>query len=322
MTKWVDVAAGVLVRADGRFLLGQRAQGTYYPGYWEFPGGKVELGETPAQALVRELNEELGIEVQTLHPWLVREYHYEHASVRLHFFRVLRWCGALVDHVHSALSWQDPEAPDANPMLPANGPVLKALRLPNFMGITHAWAVGIEPQLALIDAALERGLRLIQVREPGLTGVAFERFAREVVRRARQCGARVLVNGDSGLAQRVGADGIHLKAHELARLSGRPECLEWVGASCHTREELLRAARLELDYAVVGAVCSTPTHPERAPLGWHAFRAMREGLPFPVFALGGLDAGDLVCAQQAGAHGVAAIRGAWEVGSGLRDLWP
>ena len=74
MKKIVDVAAGVITRPDGSFLLGQRAPGTFYPGYWEFPGGKVEPGETPAAALVRELDEELGIRVHALNPWLMREH--------------------------------------------------------------------------------------------------------------------------------------------------------------------------------------------------------------------------------------------------------
>ena len=104
--KLVDVSAGVLLRPDGCYLLGQRAQDTVYAGYWEFPGGKVEPGETPAQALCRELDEELGIRVTHLRPWLRREHVYEHAHVRLHFFEVAGWEGALDDRVHGpAPAW-------------------------------------------------------------------------------------------------------------------------------------------------------------------------------------------------------------------------
>ena len=110
MLKLTEVAAAVIERraADGamEFLLGQRAPGTFYPGYWEFPGGKVEPGETPHAALVRELSEELGIGVTRADPWLRREHVYEHAHVRLNFFRVREWRGELHDHVHSALAWQ------------------------------------------------------------------------------------------------------------------------------------------------------------------------------------------------------------------------
>ena len=88
MKKIVHVAAAVITRPDGSFLLGQRAPDTFYPGYWEFPGGKVEPGETPRDALVRELDEELGMQVDTAYPWITREHVYEHAHVSLHFFKV------------------------------------------------------------------------------------------------------------------------------------------------------------------------------------------------------------------------------------------
>ena len=106
MKKIVEVAAAVILRPDGAFLLGRRPPGGFYAGYWEFPGGKVELGETPREALLRELHEELGIRVETAYPWIVREFVYEHAHVRLHFFRVLGWQGELRDLQHDALEWQ------------------------------------------------------------------------------------------------------------------------------------------------------------------------------------------------------------------------
>ena len=117
--KITQVAAAVLLRDDGSYLLGQRAADTFYPGYWEFPGGKVEAGESPRDALVRELREELGIEVVEAYPWIVREHQYEHAHVKLHFFRVTKWRGELRDNVHSALSWQLIGNSTVKPMLPA-----------------------------------------------------------------------------------------------------------------------------------------------------------------------------------------------------------
>ncbi len=309
--KLVHVAAGVLTRPDGAYLLGQRAPGTVYAGYWEFPGGKVEAGESPAEALCRELDEELGIRVGHLRPWLGREHVYEHAHVCLHFFEVTAWEGEIDDRVHSALAWVRPGASVPEPMLPANGPILKALRLPRMMGITRAAAIGARRQLAELDAALESGLRLVQVREAALAADAREAFAREVVRRARPCGAIVVVNDDLELARRVGADGVHLPARHLACLGGRPD-FEWVGASCHTRAELEQAAALSLDYALLGAVLPTATHPGAPCLGWEGFAALAANLPLPVFALGGMSRDDMETARDAGAHGIAAIRAAWQ----------
>jgi 8-oxo-dGTP diphosphatase len=308
--KIVDVAAAVITRPDGSFLLGQRAPGTFYPGYWEFPGGKVERGETPREALIRELHEELGLQVETAWPWITREHEYEHAHVRLHFFEVPRWSGQITDHIHSALSWQRIDAVSVAPMLPANGPVLAALALPHEYGITHAWEIGAEAQLALLDAALARGLKLIQVREAALAATARRRFAAEVVARAHRHGARVLINHDARLAGELGADGVHLPAAALAQLDSRPD-LPLVGASCHTRAELARAAALGVDFALLGPVKRTPTHPDQAPLGWTAFSGIVTLLPIPVFALGGLTRSALEAARAAGAHGISAVRGAW-----------
>ena len=312
--KLTEVAAAVIERraADGatEFLLGQRAPGTFYPGYWEFPGGKVEAGETAHAALVRELAEELGIGVLRADPWLRREHLYEHARVGLNFFRVRDWCGELHDHVHSALAWQRADALDVAPMLPANAPVLAALALPDFYAITHAGEIGVDAQLLALAHALESGLRLVQLREPGLDNARRAAFVHAAVDLCHQFGARALVNGDGGLAEAAGADGVHLPARLLATQSARP-ALPLVAASCHTPEELAQAAQLGCDFAVFGPVRATASHPGSTALGWEKFAAALAVPPLPTFALGGLSHADLEAAQRAGAHGIAAIRAAW-----------
>ncbi len=312
--KLTKVAAAVIQRSDGTFLLGQRAAGTFYPGYWEFPGGKVEAGETPRQALDRELREELGIEVRKAHPWLIREHHYEHAHVMLHFFRVVEWEGELRDHVHSALAWQLADAVTVSPMLPANARVLNALALPTFYAITDAGRMGVDAQLAVLKDALRDGLKLVQLREPNLDKSNREVYAHAVVKLCREYGARLLINSDEDLARLVGADGIHMPARQLMEYRVRPE-FSLVAASCHNRAELMRAAELKLDFAVLGAVNSTESHRDRLPLGWNEFSKLVELSGMPVFALGGMSRADLETAWQAGAHGVAAIRDAWRYSS-------
>ncbi|MDP1605481.1 MAG: Nudix family hydrolase [Rhodocyclaceae bacterium] len=309
--KLTEVAAAVILREDGHYLLGQRGPGSFYPGYWEFPGGKVEPGETPRAALIRELHEELEIEVLAATPWIVREHLYEHAHVRLHFFRVTRWRGEFHDHVHAALAWQDPAAPTASPMLPANGPLLAALRLPAVYGITHAWQIGVAAQLATLDAPLARGLRLVQLRENALPEIERAAFGAAAVLRCRQHGARVLVNGDAELARAIDADGLHLPARQLMALNQRPP-FPLVAASCHERQELEQAARLGLDFAVLGPLKPTATHPGDAGIGWGNFAGLIAGLPMPVYAIGGLSSADLPEALAAGAQGIAAIRAAWD----------
>src|ERR1700741_3269812 len=142
MTQITEVAAAVIERPDGTFLLAQRPEGKPYPGYWEFPGGKIEPGENPATALARELREELGIEVRESTPWITRVYAYTHARVRLHFLRVAAWDGEPRPLEDQDIKWQRVEAPDVSPMLPANAPVLAALALPTVMAISDAASMG------------------------------------------------------------------------------------------------------------------------------------------------------------------------------------
>jgi len=166
--KITEVAAAVIERPDGTFLLAQRPEGKPYPGYWEFPGGKIEAGEDVATALARELKEELGIEVRESMPWITRVYAYTHATVRLHFWRVTRWDGEPQRLEDQDIKWQRVEAPDVSPMLPANAPVLAALALPAVMIVSDASRMGIDAWIgALAKRALDEKM-LVQVREKSM----------------------------------------------------------------------------------------------------------------------------------------------------------
>lgn len=306
----VEVAAAVILRADGAFLLARRPLGKVYAGYWEFPGGKIEAGESPAHALARELHEELGIDVVSAHPWITRVYAYPHATVRLHFFRVTGWQGAPHPREAQDIGWQQPDAPPATPMLPANAPVFAALALPQIYAITNAAGLGVEAQLARIDQRLAEGLRLLQVREPGLAPAERMAFARTVVERAHRAGARVLINDDAALADAAAADGVHYPARSLMALVARP-ARALVGASCHDARELAHAMQLELDFALLGPVRPTPSHPGVPTLDWPGFAALARGASIPLYAIGGMRPEDLADAQRHGAHGLAMIGAAW-----------
>jgi 8-oxo-dGTP diphosphatase len=134
----VDVAVGVLIRPDGDFLLTSRPVGKVYEGYWEFPGGKLEAGETVAQALVRELHEELGITVGAVTPWKVELVDYPHALVRLSFCKVFSWTGELQMREAQSFAWQRLPVL-VEPVLPGTVPVLQWLAEErNFVGATHS----------------------------------------------------------------------------------------------------------------------------------------------------------------------------------------
>jgi 8-oxo-dGTP diphosphatase len=302
--KVIQVAAAVLERPDGSFLLAQRPAGKVYAGYWEFPGGKIEPGEPAAAALARELHEELGIDIGEAYPWITRVFTYPHGTVRLQFFRVHEWQGDPHPREQQGIAWQRFDRPMHVPMLPANAPVLASLALPTEYAITCAAKVGAEPMLARLERRLQQGLKLLQIREPGLDPAQAEVFAGRAIRLAHRHGCQVLMKFPFG-----DADGIHFTAADLMRLKARPKQF-LVAASCHDRAELERAMALGFDFVVLGPVRESKV--DKAPaLGWEGFSELARGATLPVYAIGGLTREDLKDAWRAGAHGVAMIRGAW-----------
>lgn len=309
-TKIIEVSAAVLQRLDGSFLLAQRPPDKIWAGYWEFPGGKIEPGETPYYALVRELREELGIEVETAYPWITRVFTYPHATVRLNFFRVTEWHGELHPHEGQQFSWQHATEVSVDPILPANAPILRALELPFLYAISNATELGVEEFLRRLECALGKGLRLVQLREKHLLRDELRELAQRVLALAHAHGAKVLLNGDVALAQEVGADGVQLTATQLAGLRERP-AVDWCAASCHNAEELRRAEALGCDFALLSPVLPTLSHPGAPHLGWENFTAIAAGSSIPVYALGGLAHGDMQTAWRHGAHGISLLRQAW-----------
>ncbi|MEO8188230.1 MAG: Nudix family hydrolase [Burkholderiaceae bacterium] len=307
----VDVAAGVLIRPDGQFLLASRPAGKPYAAYWEFPGGKVEPGEKVATALARELHEELGIDIGTAYPWVVRVFDYPHALVRLHFFRVFDWRGELYAREHQCFGFFSTNALPGGPLLPATVPVLRWLALAPLYAISAAAQLGRELFLQRLDSALSRGLELLQFREPTLESADAATLFDELLVRVRAAGATLLVNSRHERALWERADGVHLTAADLADLQQRPE-LEWVAASVHSSVEIERAAELQLDFVTAGPVRTTATHRSHPPLGWNAFASMITNSSVPVYSLGGMRTSDLATAMSYGAHGIASLSAVWD----------
>ena len=313
----VDVAAGVLIRRDGRFLLASRPSGKPYASYWEFPGGKVEVGESTANALARELREELGIEIGSAYPWVVRVFDYPHALVRLHFFRIFEWNGQPRAREHQSFGFFSADDLPDGPLLPATIPVLRWLALPSIYAISDARQLGRELFLSRLDCALGLGLKLLQFREPSLTASDAVALFGEVLARTRAAGATLLVSSrhDSALWDR--ADGVHFIASDLARLGQRPG-MAWVGASVHSIAEIERASMLQLDFVVAGPVLPTATHPHQPALGWEEFGRVIANASLPAYALGGMRPSDLTDAMSHGAHGIASLSAVWQKGQCFR----
>ena len=306
----IHVMAAVISDARGRILLARRTEGRDLAGRWEFPGGKQEPGESPEDALVRELREELGIEARVGDHLISVPQQYPNKRLCLEVRHLTGWTGTPRGHEGQALAWVAPDKLMRYDMPPADRPVVAALLQPDRYLVTP------EPEdparwLAGLEQALSQGLRRVQLRARGLAGDAWRALARQAVARCRDAGAEVLLNGDIALARELQV-GVQLRASQLASLDTRPlpHGLP-VAASCHTPAELQQAQALGCDFAVVGSVLPTPSHPGGQALGWPGFVHLREGVSLPIYAIGGMTADHIADARRHGAQGIAAIRGLW-----------
>ncbi|HEX4853477.1 Nudix family hydrolase [Arenimonas sp.] len=307
----VHVVAAVLRDARGRILLARRTAGRDLAGAWEFPGGKVEPGETALEALERELREELGIRIGPARPLVSVPQAYPGKRIVLDVYEVDQFEGTARGLERQALAWSPPEKLASYPMPPADRPVVAALTAADRYLITPEPAdrAGF---LSKLDKALAAGARRIQLRAKAMAPADLAILARDAQIRCRAKGAQLLLNGEPGLAAGLGL-GLHLRSAQLMALSSRPALAEGqpVAASCHDAEELAQAERLGLDFVVLGPVRATDSHPGVEPMGWDKFAALREGVSLPIYALGGMKPADVAVARRHGGQGVAGIRGLW-----------
>jgi 8-oxo-dGTP diphosphatase len=308
----VHVAAAALVDRTGRVLLARRPDGVHQGGLWEFPGGKLEPGETVEAALQRELAEELGVAVVSHRPLIRIRHDYDDLSVLLDVHRVDDWHGEVHGREGQPLAWVEPRDLSGYPMPAADVGIITALQLPSVYLITPPRIDDPARFLAELDAALERGVRLVQLRVFDLAADALQRIGEDVCRRCHAQGGRVLVNGPVELADAIGADGLHLPGRALDAADRRPiGAGRLLAVSCHDAHDLARAEALGADFAVLSPVLPTPSHPDAQPIGWDGFRDAVDAAAMPVYALGGMRSDLLATAWRHGAQGIAGIRDLW-----------
>ena len=310
--RFIHVIAAVITDVRGRILLARRTDGRDLAGLWEFPGGKREPGESPEQALVRELQEELGITVQVGAPLINVPQEYPDKRLHLDVRHVSAWTGVPRGIEGQALAWIAPDKLPSYNMPPADRPVVAALRQPDRYLVTPEPGEDGSAWLSALKAALQSGVQRVQLRAPDLQAQPrWRALAASAADLCRKHHADVLINGDLELARELGT-GLHLRASQLRDFSTRPlDSGMSLAASCHDRDDLLRAQALGCDFAVLGNVQPTASHPQAPTLGWEAFATLRESVSLPIYAIGGLSPGDLPQARQHGAQGIAAIRALW-----------
>jgi 8-oxo-dGTP diphosphatase len=308
----IHVAAGAIADAEGRILLARRSDKVHQGGLWELPGGKLEPGETPERGLIRELSEELGIEVTASRPLIRIRHDYGDRRILLDVHRVLGYHGRPAGREGQPLSWLHPDAMDLDQLPAADRPVITALRLPERYLITGDAPKDPDRFLQRLARALDNGLRLVQLRLHDRSDAAYAELAGRTHRLCREAGARLILNRAASIAAALPCDGVHLTSFALRALDRRPQGpWDLVGASCHNADELALASSLGLDYALLSPVKRTRSHPNRPPLGWERFRSLVDQATLPVYALGGLGPGDLDRAIGHGAQGIAAISAFW-----------
>lgn len=308
----IEVVAAVLADATGRVLLDRRPEGRPHAGWWEFPGGKLEPGEAPFAGVVRELREELGIEVLAAAPFLRLTHRYPEREVVLHCWRVGAWRGTPQAHDGQALAWFLPDALPGLQVLPADDPIVDWLRGPDRIAITPAPGADRDAFLAALARCVADGAPLVQLRAPALPPAEYAALAREAHAITRAGGAALVLNCDPGLAASLDCEGVHLSSARLAALARRPELGgRWLTASVHDAVELERARALDVDLLLVGPVRPTASHPGAPTLGWDGFAALAAAAGRPCYALGGLELGDATRARDHGARGIATLGASW-----------
>lgn len=299
------VVCAVIQRDDGDILIARRLPHQPLGGLWEFPGGKLEDGETEHEALVRELDEEVGLQPTRAEHWMDVHHHYPEREVVLHVWRVTGWDGEPEGRLGQPLEWLAPALLRGRDFPAANRPIVNALALPQRCLITGD-ADSDADFIDRLDDVLTHGVGMVILR-----GERALKLAHESIQRIRRAGGLAIVNADSGQAASLEAEGVHFNRHRLMALDARPQGLRWVGASCHDDVELAQATRLGLDYALLSPVLATASHSEAAPLGWPRFAALTADHVLPVYALGGVGEAELATAIAHGAQGIAGIRAWW-----------
>jgi len=302
----------VLKNPKGEVLLARRSADRHQGGLWEFPGGKIGPGETAQQALARELQEELGVEVERRRPLIRVSCCYADRKVVLDTWLVSQWRGEPHGKEGQPLSWVLPHELHHWPMPAADKPILSALNLPDTYLITPPGVESPQRFLQQLEQALQSGISLLQFRVFGLEAKRLEWLAREACLLCKEHDARMMLNGSAALARKIGAHGLHLDRRRLLSSGSRKDVPGLLlGASCHDARELLQAENLGVDFAVLSPVLPTLSHPDAEVLGWDGFSKLCRSTSVPLYALGGMSAEMLAQSWAQGAQGIAGIRGLW-----------
>jgi 8-oxo-dGTP diphosphatase len=317
VAKLVHVAVGVIVNADGKILIAKRPLSAHQGGLWEFPGGKVDVGETIEQALVRELHEELAIDVLTSQPLIQIRHHYPDKSVLLDVHKITQFLGIPIGNEGQPIQWVDAKELNNFAFPAANRPIISAINLPEKYAVTGAYLDDVD-FMARLNRVLAAGLRIVQFRVADFGADTHESLLDETIQTVHQSNAHLVINCSLAEFNHLARSlpdkklGLHLNRRHAAIINERPvESHVLFGVSCHNAEEIVHAQNIGADYLLLSPVLPTASHPSAKLLGWESFSALVELANIPVYALGGVGEEHVKTAQACGAQGVAGISAWW-----------
>ena len=313
MNSRLHVAVGVIKNSNEQFLISRRSNHLHQGGLWEFPGGKVEQGETAYDALCRELHEELNIDVVHAEPLVKISYAYPDKHVLLDVWLVDKFKGIAASQQQQPLQWVSIRQLFNYSFPAANQAILSSLLLPPCYAITGVFD-SPDDFLKHLRSCLKAGIKLVQLRSKSSSLEELHELAESGLPVCKKYGASLLVNSNAEFLHLSDVDGIHLSSKHLLSYTQRPVKRDkLLAASVHNLAELKHATSIDVDFVVVSPVLETLSHPGAAVLGWSGLAEILAESSIPVYALGGMKQSLIARAKQTGAIGIAAISEFWQV---------
>ncbi|MBN4080671.1 Nudix family hydrolase [Beggiatoa alba] len=307
----IHVAVGVIRNKEKKFLISKRHAHLHQGGLWEFPGGKVESNEAVYDALCRELNEELNIEVRQAKPLLQITHQYNDKHVLLDVWMVDAFDGVIESLQQQPFKWIA-AAEFSNYSFPAaNKAILNSLCLPPYYAITGKFQ-DKQDYLRNLQYCLSSGIKLIQLRHKSNDIHTLVELAEVSMSLCERENAKLMVNDDIDFMEKCDVDGLHLNSQRVFQYSSRPiSHNKLLAASVHNIKELQQAISIDVDFVVVSPVLETPSHPGSTLLNWNGLTELVSHSSIPIFALGGMKKELLSKVKQCGSYGIAAISEFW-----------
>ena len=307
-TRKVQVAVGVIKNPQGEILIAKRPEDKHMGGLWEFPGGKIEPGESTEMALDRELREEVNLTPTRFEKLIRIEHQYPDKHVVLNVLLITGFSSEAVGREGQEIQCVKTEDLNKYIFPEANKPIIIALKLPRRFLITGQFDSFDDIQSRL-TRAINSGITHMQIRAPWLSGGEYLDLCSAVTSSLNHSNLELFANAVPDAFAQTALSNLHLNSQNLTKPRTRSQLPphKLLSAACHSMEELSRAEKLGVDFVFFSPVLATKSHPEHNPQGWQSLTEICQTAKIPVYALGGMAESDIDRAVECGAQGIAAI---------------